>query len=368
MKVLILTTGTGGGHNSCARYIERELKDNNIPCMYKDFYDIVDVNFKNKASNLYLGSLKNDGKIFKTVYKLGEAYSKTGITSPVYLVNKLHNKKLYDFINSNHFDFVIATHLFPALTLTAINKSSNCPKKINFITIATDYEPCPFFEESDPNYFIIQKGLEDEFIAKGISSEKLLPFGIPIATSFVKKAKSIRDKLGIKTNETLILVMLGSMGFGRINDIILDILKIKYVKVAIVCGNNSELYDNLKQLNNKNLILFKYINNMNDLIKSSDIVMSKPGGLSSTEIATFGKPLLHIFPIPGIENYNTNFFKERGMSLVCNTKDEIISNIKKLLNDKALQEQMIKNQHKYINENSAKDLIEFIIKKYDVKK
>ena len=154
------------------------------------------------------------------------------------------------------------------------------------------------------------------------------------------------------------------MGFVNIKEILSDLLEIPNIKIAIICGTNKTLYTELNKLNNENLIVYGYTNNINDLIYSSDIVLSKPGGLSSTEIATIGKPLLHIFPIPGIETYNTNFFANHNMSLTCNTKDEIISNINKLLNDNTLAEEMVKNQHKYINQNSAKDLISLIKKEF----
>ena len=91
--------------------------------------------------------------------------------------------------------------------------------------------------------------------------------------------------------------------------------------------------------------------------------MSKPGGLSSTEITSLRKPLLHIFPIPGIETYNTNFFLNHKMSLKCENKEEIITNLNKLINDNDLQKEMIKNQEKYINKYSGADLVKLIKEK-----
>lgn len=357
MKILILSCSTGGGHNACAQYIKEELELNHIENNFEDFYDIVNTNAKELSSKIYLSSLSGNGKIFKNIYKLGELYSKTGIKSPVYLVNKLHTKKLYNYIITNSYDLVITTHLFPSLTLTSINK--NYKKKIPFITIATDYEPCPFLEETKPNYIIMQKKLENKFIDKGIDKEKLITTGIPISTNFINSAKNIKHELNI-INEKLILIMLGSMGFGNIKEILADLLKISNIKIAVICGTNKNLYSELKKINNKKLIIYGYTNNINDLIYSSDIVLSKPGGLSTTEIATIGKPLLHIFPIPGIETYNANFFANNHMSIACNTKDEILTNINKILNDNKLAKKMINNQHKYINKYSAKDLINLI--------
>lgn len=359
MKVLVLSCSTGGGHNSCARYIKDELSVNGIKAVFKDFYDIVNENAKELSSKIYLKTLGENGGVFKNVYKLGELYSRTKIKSPVYLINKLHKNKLYNFIVKNNFDLVIATHLFPSLTMTAINKDINY-KKINFITVATDYEPCPFFEESKPNYFVIQKGLEEQFIKKGINKDILLNTGIPISTNFIKKAKSVRNRLHIDKEEIVILIMLGSMGFGRIEGIVSSLVEISNVKIIVVCGNNQKLYNQLKEKKYANLFVFGFVKNINDLIYSSDIVLSKPGGLSSTEIASFGKPLIHIFPIPGIETYNVKFFVKYGMSIECNNKDELISTIKKLIINKNLRIDIINNQYKYINRNSAKDLVDFI--------
>lgn len=358
MKVLILSCNTGGGHNSCARYILQELKENNIDATFEDFYDIVNVSAKELSSKIYLSTLGRSGKIFKGVYKLGELYSKSKVKSPVYLVNNLHAKSLYNYIINNGFDLVIATHLFPALTLTAINKKIS-PKKVKFITIATDYEPCPFMEEAKPDYLVMQKGLEERFVSKGISNNILVPSGIPVATNFITKAKNIKEKLKIK-DENIILFMLGSMGFGKITTIISQILKIPNTKTIVVCGNNKKLLEQLKQINNDNLIPLGFVDNINDLIFTSTIVLSKPGGLSSTEIASIGKPLIHIYPIPGIETYNANFFAEKKMSLKCSSNDDILKSIVTLLKDTSLQQTIIENQKKYINKNSAQDLVNLI--------
>ena len=362
MKILLLSCSTGGGHNSCARYIEQELKDNNIECEFKDFYDIVNEKTKNLSEKIYLKSLGNEGKIFKSIYKMGELYSKTGIKSPVYLVNKLHKKKLSNYIKDNNIDLVITTHLFPALTITAINKDKDYDN-IHFLFVATDYEPCPFMEEAKPDYFITNSELIDKFNKKKISTDNLLTTGIPISTKFIKSAKNIRKDLNIN-NENVILIMLGSMGFGSIDTVIHELLTEKNTKVIVVCGTNKELYKRLKEINNDNLIVLAFVNNINDLIYSSDIILSKPGGLSSTEIATMRKPLLHIFPIPGIETYNTKFFYKRNMNMICNNKEEIITNCKYLLSNKDKQKEININQEKYINKNSASDLVTFIKNTY----
>lgn len=357
MKVLILTCPTGGGHNACANYIHEELKLNNISSDVVDFYDIVNKHGKKLSKNLYLGSLKGNAKIFKNVYKLGELYDETSLISPVYLVNKLHTKKLFNYIKENNYDVVVATHLFPALTLTAINKKENL---IKFVMVVTDYECSPFCDEVKPNYMVIQKGLEERFISKGINKEILYNSGIPVSSKFLK-AKNIRNELNIG-NENVVLIMLGSMGFGDVRGIVDGLINENNIKVIVVCAGNEKLYNDLKSLNNNKLIVFGFVNNVNDLIYSSDVVLTKPGGLSTTEIASIRKPFIHINPIPGVETYNADFFERNNMSFKSYEVKDIIDTTKKILYDKNIQNEMIKNQEKMINNSSASDLV-FLIKK-----
>lgn len=359
MKVLILSCSTGGGHNSCAKYIESELKSNGISCDFKNYYDIVNVKADGVTEKLYLSSLKRDGKVFKNVYKLGELYRKSGVTSPVYLVNKLHANKLYKYIKDNGYDLVVTSHLFPGLALTAIRK--HIDEDIKFIMVSTDYEPCPFIEEIVADYLVIQKGLKKRYLEVGCKSKCIYESGIPVSSDFVFGCKDIRKSIGLSSDDKVILIMLGSMGFGNVDEILEDIISQNDCKVIVVCGNNKELYERLVNMKNDDMIVYGFVNNINDLIYSSDIVMSKPGGLSSTEIVSIGKPLIHMFAIPGIETYNTNYFEKCGMSLKCDDKRDIIDGVHELLNNKKLRDMMVKCQNKYINKYSARDLVNLII-------
>lgn len=107
-----------------------------------------------------------------------------------------------------------------------------------------------------------------------------------------------------------------------------------------------------------------YVDNIKEYIATSTIVLTKPGGLTSTEVATLRKPMIHIMPIPGVENYNARFFEENGLSLVSNSVEEVLTNTNKLLKDTNLQNTIIENQAKIINKNSANDLVKFVLNKF----
>ena len=236
------------------------------------------------------------------------------------------------------------------------------------MAVATDYISIPFWEETNPDYFVIpSKDLVQDFVNRGIDECKLLPLGIPTSKSYRQayEISKCKEELNLEQNKKYVLILTGSMGFGKITAILKRLLEeIKGITFIVSCGNNIKLYENLKEIYRENnfVIPIPFTNNLSKYMVCSEIVLSKPGGLTTTEISTLGKPFIHTMPIPGCENHNANFFSKRKMSLKCDTIDEVIENTKNLLKDKKLQKQMIINQNKYINKNASLDIANRIIK------
>ncbi len=362
-KVLILSCGTGGGHNSSAKAIQEKLQDKNIKADFFEYLDIINPKIGKKVNKLYIKSTLGKGKIFKGVYNLGEMYQKTKLKSPVYVLNSLCKESLYKFILNNNYDYVVVTHLFPALALTEIKKEHN----IKFIEIATDYVCIPFWEESNPDYIIIpHKDLERDFIEKGISKEKILPLGIPVFKQFTNthSKEECKKALNLDVNKKYILMLNGSMGFGKVLQTVDKLIKeISDINLIVSCGTNKKLKNSLtrKYKNNDRVIALEYTTELYKYMASSDIVLTKPGGLTSTEVSTFRKPFIHTMPIPGCENYNADFFSSRQMCIKCNDIKETVKQTKMLLENKDLQEKMIEKQKEFIDVEACEKICNFII-------
>ena len=115
---------------------------------------------RNNVNKLYIHSTRENGRVFKVVYKLGEIYQKTNLKSPVYALNFLNKKRLYKYITDNNYKYIITTHLFAEQSLTAIKKEH----PIKFMAVATDYVCIPFWEETNPDYFVIpSEELKEDF-------------------------------------------------------------------------------------------------------------------------------------------------------------------------------------------------------------
>ena len=359
-KVLILSCGTGGGHNSAAKAILEELLSQGLEADFMEYLEIINTNLKNKVNEIYLKSTNNEGKTFKVAYKLGEIYQKTNIKSPVYGLNQLNKNKLYDYIKRNGYEYIITTHLFAAQALTAIKKEH----RINFTAVATDYVCIPFWRETNPDFMITPSDeLKSSFIDQGVKENKLIPLGIPVKRAYSEDydINDCKKKVGLDINKRYVLLLTGSMGFGNVEEIV-DELKnnINRINLIVACGTNKELYEKLKGKNN--VIPLEFTENIDLYMKSSDIILSKPGGLTTTEIAVLGKPFIHTMPIPGCENYNANFFESHKMSLKCMNIPEIVESTKLLLENKDLCMELVENQRKYMNRNSCRDLVNLIKK------
>lgn len=368
-KVLILSCGTGGGHNSAAKAIQENLIDRGIETDFIEYLDIVNQRVRNNVNKLYIHSTRENGKVFKVVYKLGEIYQKTNLKSPVYALNFLNKKRLYKYIVDNNYQYIITTHLFAAQSLTAIKKEH----PIKFMAVATDYVCIPFWEETNPDYFVIpSEDLKEDFKNKGIPEKKLLLLGIPTAKAYRERydKKEYKEKLKFDVNKKYVLILTGSMGFGNITDMIKKLHEdMKQVNFIVSCGHNESLFNTLKEeyKNTKNIIILPYTDKISNYMKASDIILSKPGGLTTTEIATLRKPFIHTMPIPGCENYNANFFDKRKMAIKCDTIEEVVESTKKLIKDQTLQNQMIQNQETYIRKDTCDKIADIVIKEMQKK-
>ncbi len=361
MKVLVLSCSTGGGHNSAAKNIVHYLNEHHIEAVFQDYLALFDEKKKRIVEQFYYKSLLGNGKMFEGIYKLGEFYNKTNLTSPVYLLNKYGKDKLKEKIIKEGYDLCICTHLYPALALTALKKE----QKIPFLSVATDYKCIPFTNEIDADYYVIpNQDLESDYLKMGIRKEKLLPFGIPVEkTTFQKNELLTKLEIHFPKN---ILVMSGSMGFGPITKLCKELLKKidSNTGVIVVCGHNEKLYQKLGTIKDNRLKILGYISNVTEYIFVSDVILTKPGGLTTTEISVARKPFIHIYPIPGVETYNAKYFRENHLSLLETNKKRIVATTLMLLENKNLQNTLSKNLAKKISDTSLEQLYTFVIKNF----
>ena len=335
MKVLLLSCDTGCGHNSAARAVGEAFDRIGVENKLVDPLSFDECRAGDIASAVYTEILRKAPGLFGALYKMGDIYSSTKITSPVYLANKVYSERLGRYIAENRYDRVVCTHLFPMEAVTALKKRGF---SVPCYGVLTDYTCVPFFEETKlDGYFIPHDDLRHEMILHGMPQSRLISTGIPVSERFSKHVpkSEARERLGIPQNEKMLLVMSGGVGCGNIYELCGEIASMKNnFRAYILVGRNNEMKEEIDRRfgSSGRIKTVAFTDDVNLYMNAADAMISKPGGLTSTEAAVSGIPLVQLLTYTGCEAKNIEFFSSRGMSLKADGLHEAVIKALSLMN------------------------------------
>lgn len=367
MKVLILSCDTGEGHNSAAAAVAGALTRKGIENRVFDPLVLAGKYAERFVSGAYTAIMKNAPSAFNALYRAGDIYSSTGITSPVYHANARYAANLRSFIETNGYDRVVCTHLYPMETLTAIRKSGDFT--VPCYGVLTDYTCIPFLAETDlDGYFIAHEDLRAELVEKGIPSERIIATGIPVDEKFANHMDkaAARNYLAIPQQQDVFLVMSGGIGVGNAGAICDEILRQHgggTFTVYILVGRNSDLKRTLeeKYAGNEHVRIVTFTKKVNIYMNAADVMISKPGGLTSTEAAVAQVPLVQLLVYTACEAPNIAFFASHGLSERAENAADAAGKAVALARDKEKAEAMRQAQRSTIAPDAADKIAERIV-------
>lgn len=372
MKVLIMSVSAGEGHNSTAKAIRNELERLNVEC------DILDT--LNYVSPV-LGTFIEEGYLLitekaKYAYQLGYELAERRKNllkdySPVEILNMIFITELKEVFLVNHYDAVVFTHPFAGIMLSLMKKKHDFNLKT--VGILTDFTFHPYWENCTRNDYVVipDRLLLWQGIRKGFRAEQLLSFGIPINPSFsmVLSKQEARKELGLHFGDEkkMILVMGGSMGYGNIAETVkrIDDLDIEQdFHIYVVCGNNEEAKEEVRALENsmKHGITVKgFVNNVSTIMDAADCIVTKPGGLTTSESMAKGLPMVIVNPIPGQEQRNAEFLVNQGVAVIASKACPIEECLYSLLTSDTRLNAMVQCVKELGKPNATIDVCRFII-------
>ncbi|MEG1559823.1 MAG: glycosyltransferase [Clostridia bacterium] len=365
-RVLILSCATGQGHNSAGLAVLDELKSRNVETIMLDPISLSGEKPSKIVSNAYNSVALHAPKLFGTAYKAAMTISSKRLKSVIYAANTLYSETLYKFIYNNDFDAIVTPHLFPAEALTFIKKHYKLT--VPCYAIGTDYCCIPFWEETClDGYFVPHKELMSEFSSRGVPENKLNPTGIPVRKQMLKDEDKMiaRLSLGLNQNGRIMLLMSGSMGFGNMQSFVTKIRQHSDMdtQIVILGGNNTAMKDAIRGrfLMDEHVKVVDFTRDVPLYMDASDVLLTKPGGLTSTEAAVKHIPLVHTFPIPGCETKNAQFFSSHGLSITSGNEDGLVEAAMALIRNKNACDVMKERQKAEINRFAARDICDVIL-------
>lgn len=317
MKIIITYASAGAGHLKAAEAIYDYLKVSRPETDVKivDILEKSNVIFKLSHSRgypflvnhlLYLWLLLFWVTSFKPIH--------SSVRAILSLISKLSTADFSDFLIRESPDVVISTHFLSSEISCYLKQKGRIKSRL--ITVITDFGVHPYWICKGTDIYITASGFtKEKLVREGVEEARIKDFGIPINAKFLKSydENGLLQKFNLKGNRFTVLIATGSFGIGPIEEIV-DLLH-QEAQVLVVCAKNTKLYQRLKKKNYPGAVVMGFVDNIEELMSISDIIITKPGGLSISESLAMDLLPIFIAPIPGQEMENIRVLSHYGIGI-----------------------------------------------------
>lgn len=371
-KILIFYASYGGGHLSAAKSVQKYLDEH-----YSDVQtEIIDcIKYINKSldkvtTGAYRQMAKRAPSLWGKIYK----NSQKGIMGHVSSgANKLMSIKFKKLMKEKSPDIIISTHPFSSQMVCYLKKKQEFD--IPLATILTDFashEQWLVGHEYTNFFFVSNNNMKTELCNYGIDENKIHVTGIPISDRFFENFNKteIYNMFQLSPNKKVILFF-GGGEFGLGKERTLQILRslittVPNYQIVTIAGKNEKLKEHfedlVKDLNvSERVRVLGFTDKVPELMNISCLVVTKPGGLTSTESLASHLPMIIINPIPGQEEQNAEFLEKNGVGIWIKKNDNPDEIFSKLFQSENALEEMREKTKLLFKSYSTKNICEIIM-------
>lgn len=332
-KLLIISCSTGSGHGRAAEALRLTCQKNypDVQVLHIDFDDYSSWIAHFSIVNSYNFFISKIPKLFGFIYKTSDNIATKKILALLRAFLRLGVKKFLKKIEEYQPDYIISTHFLPQLVL---------PKKfaIPFDVVITDYHAHQIWIAPNVRkFFVSTEEVKNDLEKIGVKS---IVSGLPVHPRFFRhrQINELKKQLTIDNDWPIILMMPIYRGNISAKEAVTTIFSYnrKINLVAISGKNNNTVFKELEKIKSagqKNFIILKNSNNIDEWMRVADIIVSKAGGLTISECMYLKKPIVIINPIPGQEEYNSGYIVKNGLGYKANSSDDLARNIQKIISD-----------------------------------
>lgn len=339
MRVLILSSNNGGGHNAVAHAVRELFEAHGATCHMEDCLSFISEDVSDAISKSHNFVYRHVPKLFASGYRHTKRHPETFTEHHNgRRVLKLGRRNLGRTIREGGYDTVICTHVFAAMMLTDACRKYGL--KLRTAIVETDYTNSPGAQSGDPDWhFIPAESLRAELVTLGVPSARIVTSGMPVRSVFYTREdrSEARRALGLPAEGWLLLLMGGSMGAGPVPELAeaLSQRLDEHTRVCVVCGTNKSLRDSLtaRYGGDPRFHILGYTDDVARLMDAADLLMTKPGGISVTEAAVKRLPMVLVDSVAGCEAYNLSFFLQSGGAVTADTPQALADLVAELLRD-----------------------------------
>jgi processive 1,2-diacylglycerol beta-glucosyltransferase len=346
MRILISTVTAGAGHLQAALALEEawRLLRPNDEVRRVDVLDYTPKLYRNIYVKGYLKLIEHAPELWAMFFKKTDNPVKIkDLTKFRRHSARMTAAKFVKEMLAFQPDVLLCPHFLPLEILGGVQTRIRRRKRIFPLTacIVTDFEAHALWMEPCANLFCVAaEETKARLVARGIENEKVVVTGIPIAQKFSGRvnAAAIRAEHKLSDAVPILLVLGGGFGMGPVGEILRELNKVETpLQVLVVCGRNDVLRKKLSAIEHRHTTrVLGFVTNMHELMSVSDLILTKPGGLTTSEAMAVGRPLMILNPIPGQEAANSDFLLEKGAAVKVNCLEDLPFKLGQLLNSKKL--------------------------------
>jgi processive 1,2-diacylglycerol beta-glucosyltransferase len=341
-RILVLSASVGAGHMRAAQAVELALRELAPEAVVRnlDVLELTNAAFRRIYGKAYLDLVNRVPHVLGYIYDMMDKPRRPNSTRDRMRValEKVNLGKFIRLLEDQEWDLALNTHFLSAEIIAHLRKKDRL--KLPQATVTTDFETHRLW---------VNQPCERYFTATEEGARYLHSFGVPVGDTTVTgipihpvfaKAKdrdSCRTKHGLGTDRPVILQLAGGFGVGPIVKLYQALLGIERpLEVVVVAGRNAEAKADLGKVappaRHRTHIL-GFTDQIDELMAAADLVVSKPGGLTTSEVLARGAVMVIVNPIPGQESRNSDYLLESGAAIKANNLATLSYKVARLLED-----------------------------------
>jgi processive 1,2-diacylglycerol beta-glucosyltransferase len=367
-RILVLSASVGAGHLRAAQAVELALRQQLPGATVRnvDVLELTNAAFRRVYGKAYLDLVNRAPHVLGFFYDLLDSPSRSGKNRGDHLrlaLQRLNLKPFIRFLREEPWDLVINTHFLPTEIIASLRRDGTLT--LPQVTVTTDFEthrlwvhaPCElYFTATDEGALYLQHW--------GVPAGTTRVTGIPVHPSFAegKTLSECLKRQGLVGDRPVVLQLAGGFGVGPIATIYEQLLTIpRPLEIVAVAGRNEAVREKLAAVpvpERHRVKLLGFTDQIDELMAAADLIVSKPGGLTTSEALARGVPLAVVNPIPGQESRNSDFLLENGAAVKVNNLATLAHKVGGLLDAPERLERLKANARRLGRPRAAFDVVE----------
>jgi processive 1,2-diacylglycerol beta-glucosyltransferase len=367
-RILVLSASVGAGHLRAAEAVELALRQvvPEATVENRDVLQLTNALFRRIYGKAYLDFVNRAPHVLGYFYDMLDQPSRSGRNRGDRLrraIEKLNLKHFIRFLQEQAWDLVINTHFLPAEIIASLRQHKQI--EVRQVTVTTDFETHRLWvNQPCERYFTATEEGSRYLHSWGVPATDTVATGIPIHPVFSapKDRAACLGRLGLVGDRPIVLQLAGGFGVGPIEKLYRALLDVaRPMEVVVVAGRNQKAKEQLEAVSvppRHRARILGFTDQIDELMGVADLVMTKPGGLTTSETLARGAAMVIVNPIPGQESRNSDFLLENGAAIKVNNIATLAYKVTALLDDPDRLKQLKVNAARLGRPRAAFEVVE----------